>query len=136
MTLIYNVKNLNELKIWVDERNKIFRQIISCSHTFIFSFRKKKVILDMIEFQDIISDLEEVIRDAKILLRSTEKIIITSDLLDFTTIKNKAESAYEDSLKYKEKWNYVMTLGEKARRIIEDINSSEKEADRDIEFDG
>lgn len=138
MTQIYKVKNLNELKEWIEERKKIFNQIISCSKTFISSFSENKVILDMIEFQEIISNLEEVIRDAKILLRSTEKLILISDIFDFRTLKNKAENSYEDSLKYKEKWNEVMTLGEKARRIIEDVNKnkSEREDAGDVGYDG
>jgi len=137
MTIIYNIKNLNEFKEWVSDRKKIFRQIVSCSRAFISLFKENRNILDMIEFLDIISNLEEIIRDAKILLRSMEKIIILSDICDFPTIKSKAENAYEYSLRYKDKWNEVMMLGEKARRIIEDVNDkSEKEDKGDLEFDG
>jgi len=122
MNRVYKLRNNRELQEWASERRKVYFQIIRVNHRFAEDFQDNEVLGKMMEFRSLIPDLKEMSRDARIVLRRLDILLHTvkvrKSFTDFEIHKNKAESIHESSIRYRAKWNDIMSLSEKAHRIL------------------
>jgi len=138
MNRVYKLRNNRELREWIQERRKVYIQVVRVNAHFIEEFAGSDVIQGMLEFRPLIPDLREMSRDARIVLRRLDMLLeITSthnSFTEFDTHKSKAESIHESSIRYRSKWNDIMSLSEKAHRILNNQPESDDKEEESPPF--